>query len=187
MRALALLSICAGAASAVCAAVLLSCISRLDLYLQGGLFDLDTIVQGRLHEVIAVPALWTQYVLSLELRAFVHLRAAFTMACLLGAVALALRWRGRFEWASYGLLSIATGLAAYTVGYLRLETGAVPATASGLWLAWMLNCLFYGALVGILCGFAGLGGRPAPEYVISRVQYGRARTDPDEEPEPARS
>jgi hypothetical protein len=188
LRALSVLSICLGAASAICVVVLLSCLARLDLYVQGGLLDLDTIVQGRLHKLIVLPVLWTSDVLGLELRAFFHLRAAFTMTCLLGGIALALQWRRRFECPVFGLLATGTGFAVYAIGYLRLELGGLSAaTAASPWLAWMLTCLFYGAGLGILCGVAGLGSRAAPEYVISRVDQRRVPpAQPDDDTELAR-
>lgn len=173
MRALSVLSICAGVACALCAVVLTSCLERLDLYLHIGLLDLDTIVRGRLHEVIALPFVWTNGFLRLDLHSFIHLRVAFTMTCLTGTLALALLLHGRFEWAVFGLLAIGTGLAAYAVGYLRLEAGGLPATSAGPWLAWMLMCLLYGAGLGILCGVVGLCRR-GPCHAISRASQRRA-------------
>ena len=139
--------------------VLVNCLQNLD-----GAFatiDLNSLAQGRVHELLAVPEVWSSGLATFPyLGSFVNAAAVFSTLCLAVICAVGLKRLDLWSSAGFGLSLFCAELLAYAVGFCWLAAGNVPVEVCGPWLHWMLSGMLYGALIAISAGVVELRRGP---------------------------
>ncbi len=139
--------------------VLHNCLQNLD-----GAFatiDPNSLAQGRVHELLARPEVWSSGLATWpHLGSFVNAAAVFSTACLALICAVGLERLDLWSSAGFGLSLLGAETLAYAMGFFWLAAGNVPVEACGPWLAWMLSSMLYGAVIAISAGAVELRRRP---------------------------
>ena len=158
MRILSLSLIAVGVAVVLGVVVLYHCLQNLD-----GTFaaiDLNSLAQGKVHELLAVPEVWRSGLATWpHPGSFVNAAAVFSTSCLVVICAVALQRFDLWSSAGFGLSLLCAELLAYAIGFCWLAAGNVPVEVCGPWLAWMLSSMLYGAVIAISAGAVELRRR----------------------------
>ncbi|MEE9126039.1 MAG: hypothetical protein V3U11_02765 [Planctomycetota bacterium] len=156
MKVLPIITIVAALALALGAMSTICTLHSLNWYIDRGVYTLEELSTGHLHQILFEPMTWRQIPYALEnvhvywlinLRAFL-VKAVFTVGLL-----LLWRWKGWQDHTVAGLLVLGSAAVPWTVGMVVLAGNTDP-SSSGPWLSMMVVSLFYACVACIgLCAY----------------------------------
>ena len=131
-------------------------LTDLGWYLREGVYSLDELATGHLHQIFFNPRTWWGIPHALaygHFSALINLRALLIEALLMGGLLLLWRWKGWQNHTLAGLVVLGSAVVPWTVGMVVLSGNTDP-SSSGPWLAMMVVSLFYACVACIgLCAY----------------------------------
>lgn len=156
MPRVAVLSIIVATTVAVMVIMLVNRLSMLDAPFMARI-DVLAISHGRIHELLGLGETWSYGPSRLpHPSSFLNIDAVMTTACLVLLGVRILRRCNQWSYVNLGKCVLVGEFALYLTGFAWLALGNTPIQYCGVWLAWMLIGLFYGAVLCFGCGVAEL-------------------------------